>query len=1603
MAAVITARDQALVVRHLRSVAPSWFEIGIRLHLSVSVLETIDMEYGSVEEKLSAVVREWLKMAGREANWQSLVQVLRSSGHSTLASKLEAQYSSTTATVLDRGNGQSAKLHSSSTTAVVKGNGGRPKLAQLVPIPLSASQCRQLAEHLSFSESDVVNIEVKSRGNENKLKRALFKAWLDRDEEASWSRVLEALDRVSSSLRDKVIETYLGDQQSRLVNKSSTTVHVVDEKDSPQSSGPRPVTMPLTTTTRTSPLRSSSSSYHSASNYDEPEDHSTLPPYHANAEPPVPRTLVKTVRRKETPSSFSSHGSSRSSKGGSRNSSDVPGELTSQHHLTSLRTPTTGSPRSTLATAGSETTTSSGRASPDEALVQEFLEAVKAWKIEAVERVLVQDRGVDVDMVVREKDGRSALMLASVADHPPMVRVLLKHKASTQAKDNHGFTALYLACSHGNYEIMKLLVEHFADVNARANDGTPMLLVPAQKGFSMVTQYLLENGANPNLADRDGITPLMAASKKGQRDVVKVLLANGADVTIVGVRTSRTALQEAIDNDHKEIVPLLIEATRKAKEKNQKLFTCKSAEEARELVTDNAKVDERRGDQATPLIVQVQSGNEEVVKELLSLGANIDLQDDEGESALMKACAKGNYSMVHIIVSHRAILDLKSKGGDTAVMYAVRGNHMAVVRELLLSGADPTIRNKNGQTTLGLAEELGSEVMVEEIMKHTAIADSKDPFINLLSGYLEKVTMKLTTVTNGGSKEPSVCGSESSHQTPAERAEDEESPLRDQLNKAWKRIADLETRVHDLTLQSTIEILDDTDLSFYDKKRLEAEYRKLKELKHKAEQYAVEAKQTAQRLSAENFKLKEDLSREQHFNELERKNFLRDMEAKMGQRRGEEEREQAKKEVMEQTIHARAQQLATTMKASNLELNVGITYKTIKDLILNQTVRANLALFIVTGLPFSGKSTVLKKLLNSSAQTSTQEMHGLTELEAAILRHEVRNISHWSVFQHQQLLLVTISLLKLAFQRHPFPKFPASAAASPNIFGEPDIDRCFSNIFRNLPLEMMNNEETRWMLTTGDISFVTAWDIGMNKAVFDVMVMIAPDCDSAVLLDFFSLNLDADTIDEIPNLGDKCYKGRYNSSRNDAEQLLRLRTKLEYLYYPMFVLANRPCVLVATHDGLPDVRVREKSEHVLRKIEMQFLSRDHSHLPLPHLVPVRYEEKEDIRALRRILEETISTSPPFYVQLPMKWVFLRTYLGYTKKMYIPLPELKAVAKHLHITNGEVMDFLKQFAKCGSIIHVTGLCPECSDEFVILRVAEFLKDVEKLYYIQENTDVRVELRERARLGYISRELADELWVKSSSHPPQRSGFFIHALRRMGILTALKQRPGEKAPREEYFMPRMRPKACNDPPAQSSLFLTHGAVFPFPLQSEFLTHFNEVLNSHFLFDPRECLNTLHFQTLEGDQDLTFRFMNGYIEVHGTGFSMKLRGIIKTACIEVMAAIKRQRPKLNLKYSLAALCPSLSPGNEKPHFANFRVQEDVDEIFCYRCLSMVKVSEESKEWIRATYSGSKSLVQSEAGKTLESFQTDTGCKAMHAISNYLVLNFLCTVLCKQACSCY
>ena len=91
------------------------------------------------------------------------------------------------------------------------------------------------------------------------------------------------------------------------------------------------------------------------------------------------------------------------------------------------------------------------------------------------------------------------------------------------------------------------------------------------------------------------------------------------------------------------------------------MFTCKTPEEVKSLVSKGAKVDTRNSEEATPLIVHTRMTRVEVVKELIALRASIDLQDMNGYSALILAAKNGSWELVQILVENGAILDLKEK------------------------------------------------------------------------------------------------------------------------------------------------------------------------------------------------------------------------------------------------------------------------------------------------------------------------------------------------------------------------------------------------------------------------------------------------------------------------------------------------------------------------------------------------------------------------------------------------------------------------------------------------------------------------------------------------------------------------------------------------------------------------------------------------------------------------------------------------------------------------------------------------------------------------------------------------------------------------------
>ena len=65
-------------------------------------------------------------------------------------------------------------------------------------------------------------------------------------------------------------------------------------------------------------------------------------------------------------------------------------------------------------------------------------------------------------------------------------------------------------------------------------------------------------------------------------------------------------------------------------ERSRGLFKCTTAEMVQKLVKKGAKVDERRGDGTTPLMVHAEQGSKEVVRELIRQSVNVDLQDEVG-------------------------------------------------------------------------------------------------------------------------------------------------------------------------------------------------------------------------------------------------------------------------------------------------------------------------------------------------------------------------------------------------------------------------------------------------------------------------------------------------------------------------------------------------------------------------------------------------------------------------------------------------------------------------------------------------------------------------------------------------------------------------------------------------------------------------------------------------------------------------------------------------------------------------------------------------------------------------------------------------------------
>ena len=275
--------------------------------------------------------------------------------------------------------------------------------------------------------------------------------------------------------------------------------------------------------------------------------------------------------------------------------------------------------------------------------------------------------GVPVD--IRDKDGRTPLMVASRNGKMDVVKFLVEKGADVNAFDSHGRSPLIDAMLDSQTEVVDYLRGRHAIDNPNLNRKTPRtpdsLFHAIDNNDIAGVQLMLDGGVEIECRDAGGMTPLMRACSLGFIDTVEVLLDRGASVSTGGPSTGKsaqltgpTALCAAAESGQTRIVELLLNHHADAK-----------------VVFDG-------GD--SPVISAIRSGNIETVRVVLDAGGQLDLK--EKSWAMGAAAASGRIQMADWIYAKGGKVNEPNGIGRTPLHYAVLNRRPEMVRWLRAHG-----------------------------------------------------------------------------------------------------------------------------------------------------------------------------------------------------------------------------------------------------------------------------------------------------------------------------------------------------------------------------------------------------------------------------------------------------------------------------------------------------------------------------------------------------------------------------------------------------------------------------------------------------------------------------------------------------------------------------------------------------------------------------------------------------------------------------------------------------------------------------------------------------------------------------------------------------
>ena len=343
---------------------------------------------------------------------------------------------------------------------------------------------------------------------------------------------------------------------------------------------------------------------------------------------------------------------------------------------------------------------------------QKFVEQIFEENSTALANISVKKGCISVTWLAR----RSAIpsLIAQAQDKTEFMRLVGVLRVSVagidileqeEEEDTFLSSALDRAARRDSEDAVEMLLSLEADPNSSNSKGTTPLMIASYRGNIRITTLLLQARANINQLDNDGYTALKEAclSETPLNDLVRLLIEYGANINIKDTELQRTALMCAAQRGHTSIVQYLLE--------------------------QGAPVNTQDVDGATSLGIASQLGYPETVRVLLDYGADANMlawAEGIGQTALMLACYYQRTVCVDLLLDGGADPNLCDSANSplSAACYTTGHDQPmdpTILEKLLSAGAKPnTQTGQYGNTALMVAASQGYDKGVQVLLKASA-------------------------------------------------------------------------------------------------------------------------------------------------------------------------------------------------------------------------------------------------------------------------------------------------------------------------------------------------------------------------------------------------------------------------------------------------------------------------------------------------------------------------------------------------------------------------------------------------------------------------------------------------------------------------------------------------------------------------------------------------------------------------------------------------------------------------------------------------------------------------------------------------------------------